>query len=327
VVGDCNQFAHAAALAVADAPGKGPYNPLFIYGGTGLGKTHLLHAIGHRARQLDPSVRVLYVTGEQFTNEMIAALRQQDMPGFRNKFRTHTHLLLLDDVQFIGGKERTQEELFHTFEALRERGRQIVFTSDVPPRQIAGFEERLRSRCESGMLADMQRPDAETLVAIVHRKAGDRGLRLDPAAAAYIAERVRLSVRELEGLLNRLMVLQQMFPGTPDLAYVKAHLGATLGDGDRAPTPQLILDAVAAGCDLRAAELLGRQRTSHIARARQVAMFLCRKHTGLSFPALGRFFQRDHTTVQHGVEKVQAALPGDRELALLVQRLELALLR
>jgi chromosomal replication initiator protein len=300
---------------------------LFIYGGTGLGKTHLLHAIGHRARQLDPAVRVLYVTGEQFTNEMIAALRQQDMPGFRNKYRTHTHLLLLDDVQFIAGKERTQEELFHTFEALRERGRQIVFTSDVAPRQIPGFEDRLRSRCESGMLADMQRPDAETLVAIVHRKASDRGLRLEPEAAAWIAERVRLSVRELEGLLNRLMVLQQMFPGTADLSYVKAHLGATVGDRDRAPTPQLVIEAVAAGCDLRPGELLGRQRTQHLVRARQIAMYLCRKHTGLSFPALGRVFERDHTTVQHGFEKVQSSLASDRELATLVQRLELALLR
>lgn len=326
VVGDCNQFAHAAAEAVADQPGGPSYNPLFIYGGTGLGKTHLMHAIGNRVRQRDPAARILYVTAEQFTNEMIDALRFRQMHTFRDKYRHNTTVLLIDDVQFISGKERTQEELFHTFEWLRERGHQIVFTADVLPREIKGFEPRLRTRCESGMLADMQAPDPETIVAIVHRKASDRGLELGMDAAQYLAARIRGSIREIEGVLNRLLALSSMFGGRPDLEFVRTHLGRTLGDKVLAPEPDSIVKAVASYFEVDADAVLGPRRQRSLVTARHVSMWMCRKHTERSFPELGRFFNRDHTTVQHGVRKIDTDLKrGDAELRRAVQFIEQAL--
>jgi len=314
VVGGCNQFAHAAALAVGDGPTGARYNPLFIYGGTGLGKTHLMVAVGHRRLERDPGARVLYVTGEQFTNELIEALRFKRMLEFRDKYRHNVDLLLMDDVQFISGKERTQEELFHTFQWLRERGRQIVFTADVLPRDIAGFEPRLRTRFESGMLADMQPPDHETLVAILHDKASSASVDLSHEVARWIAARVRGSIREIEGVVHRLAALCDLYRERASVGFVRAHLGNVLPEGPPSPEADDILKEVANAFDVQRSELLGRQRVRRLVLPRHVAMFLVRKHTGDSFPEIGRRFGRDHTTVQHACRKIERALQTDVEL-------------
>ena len=314
VVGGCNQFAHAAAQAVGDGPTGVRYNPLFIYGGTGLGKTHLMVAVGHRRLRRTPTARVLYVTGEQFTNELIEALRFKRMTEFRHKYRHSVDLLLLDDVQFISGKERTQEELFHTFQWLRERNRQIVFTADVLPRDIAGFAPRLRTRFESGMLADMQPPDHETLVAIVHDKAASVSLELTHDVARWIAARVRGSIREIEGVVNRLTALSELYREHVSVGFVRAHLGHALPDGPPSPEAEDILKVVASTFEVTRTELLGPHRMRRLVLPRHVAMFLVRKHTGDSFPEIGRRFGRDHTTVHHACRKIEQALLSDVEL-------------
>lgn len=322
MVGGCNQFAHAAARAVADDTTGARYNPLFIYGGTGLGKTHLMVSVGHHRLAVAPATRVLYVTAEQFTNELIDSLRFKRMSEFRQKYRHSIDLLLMDDVQFVSGKERTQEELFHTFEWLRERGRQIIFTADVLPRDIRGFEPRLRTRCESGMLADMQPPDLETLVAILHEKADACGRKLPPDVAAYVASRVRGSIREIEGVVHRLDALCTLYSQSPTLGFVRSHLGHVLPEGPPAPEPDDIIREVAQAFQVQVAQILGRQRVRRLVRPRHVAMFLVRKHTGASFPELGRRFRRDHTTVQHGCRKIEGELQTDTELRQIVHTLE-----
>jgi len=322
VVGACNQFAHAAARSVADDTAVVRYNPLFIYGGTGLGKTHLMVAVGHHRCLAAPDTRVLYVTAEQFTNELIDSLRFKRMTEFREKFRHSVDLLLMDDVQFVTGKERTQEELFHTFEWLRERGKQIVFTADVLPREIRGFEPRLRTRCESGMLADIQPPDLETLVAILHEKADSCGLTLPPDAAAYVAARVRGSIREIEGVVHRIDALCNLYSQAPSIGFIRSHLGHVLPDGPPAPEPDDIIREVATAFGVQLNHLLGRQRVRRLVQPRHVAMFLVRKHTGASFPEIGRRFRRDHTTIQHGCRKIEAALQADMELRQIVHVIE-----
>lgn len=322
VVGTCNQFAHAAARSVADDPTGVRYNPLFIYGGTGLGKTHLMVSVGHHRCTVAPSTRVLYVTAEQFTNELIESLRFKRMTEFRDKYRHGVDLLLMDDVQFVTGKERTQEELFHTFEWLRERGKQIVFTADVLPREIRGFEPRLRTRCESGMLADMQPPDLETLMAILHEKAEASGRVLPAEVAAYIAARVRGSIREIEGVVHRIDALCTLYRQEPTIGFLRAHLGHVLPDGPPSPEPDDIIREVASAFQVQVGQLLGRGRARHIARSRHVAMFLVRKHTGASYPEIGRRFRRDHTTIQHGYRKIEAALQTDMELRQVVHVIE-----
>ena len=314
VVGASNQFAHAAAQAAAETPGEAQYNPLFIYGGTGLGKTHLLHAIGNQIRRDDPSARILYVTAEQFTNELIDALRYRRMPAFRDKYRRWPGALLIDDVQFLTGKDRTQEELFHTFEWLKERGRQIVFTADVLPREIHGFEPRLRTRCESGLLADMQPPDLETLVAILHQKAADLGMLIPPDLAQYIASRVRGSVREVEGVLNRLGALVRLHGVAPSLAFAREHLSGTLADHHRSVGPDEIIDTVATFYTVSRDQLMGKRRLKQLVRPRHVAMWLVREQTELSFPEIGRVFGRDHATIQHACKKIRSHLDQDADL-------------
>jgi chromosomal replication initiator protein len=324
VVGACNQFAHAAAQAVADTPGDPQYNPLFIYGGTGLGKTHLLHAIGNGIqRQTGGKARILCVTGEQFTNELIDALRLRQMPAFRSRFRDYPEVLLIDDVQFISGKERTQEELFHTFEWLKDRRRQIVFTADVLPRDIRGFEPRLRTRCESGMIADMQPPDVETLVAIIHQKGADKGLQVTPEVAHFIGMRVRGSIREIEGVLNRLLALCRLHgEPRPTVAFARQHLGSVLPDVPTAPGHDEIIKTVATFYNIKLGDLLGTRRLKTLVRPRHVAMWLVRNHTELSFPEMGRAFKRDHATVQHGVRKIDTLLKRDADLKNTVQAIE-----
>lgn len=314
VVGGCNQFAHAAAQAVGDGPTSDRYNPLFIYGGTGLGKTHLMVAVGHRRLQHDPTARVLYVTAEQFTNELIEALRFKRMLEFRDKYRKNVDLLLMDDIQFVSGKERTMEELFHTFRELRVSGRQIVFTADVLPREIKGFEPRLLTRCESGMLADMQPPDHETLVAILHQKAASASVDLSHEVARWIAARVRGSIREIEGVVHRLAALCELYRERASVGFVRAHLGNVLPEGPPSPEAQDVLQVVAETYDVQINDLLGRQRVRRLVLPRHVAMFLVRKHTGHSFPEIGRRFRRDHTTVQHACRKIESRLMSDVEL-------------
>ena len=326
VVGASNQFACAAAKAVCDSPGDPAYNPLFIYGSTGLGKTHLMYAIGNRVRQRAPDSVVLYVTAEQFTNDMINALRYHRMPEFRDKYRKHPRVLLMDDVQFLSGKDRTQEELFHTFEWLRERGRQIVFTADVLPREIKMFEPRLRTRCEGGMLADVQPPDMETMLAILHQKAEHLGLEVPTELAHFIGARVRGSIRELEGVLNRVRALVQLHQAPLTVEFARRYLGPVLAEEPQAPSTETILQTVANFYNIKVSDLKGQRRLKQLVRPRHVAMYLVRKNTELSFPEIGRFFGgRDHATVQHACKKIKSEIARDADLRNAIQTLERSL--
>ena len=269
-------------MAAADSPGESQYNPLFIYGDTGLGKTHLVHAIGNRIRERNPEARVLYVTAEQFTNELIDSLRYRRME-FRDQYRKQPTVLLMDDVQFLSGKDRTQEELFHTFEWLNERGRQIVFTSDVLPRDIKGFEPRLRTRCESGMLADTQAPDMETLTAILRQKAEIQGLMIPNEVSQWITARVRGNVRELEGAVNRLSAVTRLRPGPLTMDLARQHLSSMLDDQAVSINADDIMATVANFYNVKVSDLKGSRRLKQLVRPRHVAMFLIRKYTQHSF--------------------------------------------
>ncbi len=323
VVGKSNEFAHAAALAAADAPGEPQYNPLFIYGETGLGKTHLVHAIGNRIRLRNPEAHILYVTAEQFTNELIDALRYRRMPEFRDRYRKLPTVLLIDDVQFLSGKDRTQEELFHTFEWLNERGTQIVFTADVLPKEIRGFEPRLRTRCECGMLADTQAPDMETLTAILRQKAEQQGLDIPDEVAQWITTRVHGNVRELEGAVNRLNAVMRLRPGTLTLDVTRQHLSSMLNDTRTTVSAEDIMATVANFYNVKVSDLKGSRRLKQLVRPRHVAMYLIRKFTEHSFPEIGRIFgNRDHATVQHAVKKIRGAVKTDVDIRSAVQTLE-----
>ncbi len=310
VVGSSNRLAHAAALAVAENPG-GAYNPLFIYGGVGLGKTHLLQAIGNACTEQGCSV--LYVSSEEFTNDLIRAIRTQTQQELRDKYRT-SDLLLVDDIQFIAGKESTQEEFFHTFNALHSSDRQIVMTSDRPPRAMITLEERLRSRFEWGMLADIQSPDFEMRLAVLHAKAAQRQARVPTDALTLIAERVQTNIRELEGILTRMIAYTQLTgqPITQDLARTMLT--------DMAPrrpnlTPQHIIEAVADHFGLEVSKLTGRSRTRSISLPRQIAMFLSRQETDASLPQIGEALGgRDHTTIMHGCDKIATLVEEDDTL-------------
>lgn len=328
VVGKSNEFAHAAALAVADAPGEAQYNPLFIYGDTGLGKTHLVHAIGNRIRQQDPDARVLYVTAEQFTNELIDSLRYRRMPEFRDRYRKQPTVLLIDDVQFFSGKDRTQEELFHTFEWLNERGRQIVFTSDVLPKEIRGFEPRLRTRCESGMLADTQAPDIETLIAILRQKAEDQNLKIPDDVAQWVTARVHGNVRELEGVVNRLSAVMRLRPGLLTIDVARQHLSSMLDENPQSISADDIIQTVANFYNVKISDLKGSRRLKQLVRPRHVAMYLIRKYTEHSFPEIGRIFgNRDHATVQHACKKIRSLVKQDVDIKSAVQTLERSIYR
>jgi chromosomal replication initiator protein len=304
VVGACNQLAHASAYAVAEHPGE-VYNPLFIFGSTGLGKTHLLHAIGNKISSERPRFRILYVTAEQFTNELISAFRHRKTNEFQLKFRTNCDLLLMDDVQFFSGKERTQEELFHTFEWLKKHNRQIVFTADMFPREIIGLEERLRSRCESGMVADTQPPDQETLLAILYQKSEAINLILDKETAHYIASGIHGNIRELEGVLTRLKALCDLYRATPSLDFAKLHLQQFVHEEQQiSQEPQKILSVVATTFGLQLSDLKGSSRKKALVRARHIAIYLIRENTELSLPEIGRIMGRDHTTIYHAHQKI-----------------------
>jgi len=304
VQGSSNQFAAAAAEAVADRPGKA-YNPLYIYGGSGLGKTHLLHAIAHRVIAADPTCKVTYMTTEQFVNELINCIRRQQMEAFRQTFRS-VDVLLLDDIQFIAGKERTQEEFFHTFNTLQSTGRQVVFTSDARPADIPGLEERLRSRFLQGLIADIQPPDLETRCAILREKARAIGWELPEDTVLFISRRVQKNVRELEGCLNRTVAYAQLKNTRISVDVVRMALFELLPD-ERETTPQDIIRFVAQHYGIRVADLKGRSNRRSIALPRQVAMFLIREILDLSFPEIGKIFSKHHSTVMYAVDTISKA--------------------
>jgi chromosomal replication initiator protein len=315
VIGSGNRFAHAASLAVAEAPAKA-YNPLFIYGGVGLGKTHLLQAIGHYVLTHKQMAKVMYVSSEKFTNDLINSIRDDKTVEFRNKYRT-ADVLLIDDIQFLAGKERTQEEFFHTFNALHESSRQLIISSDRPPREIPTLEDRLRSRFEWGLLADIQPPDYETRIAILRKKAELDAIELPDEVAQYIAQRISSNIRELEGALSRLRAHAQMSgaPLSVDLAadVLREILPQTRV---RPITIPSIQRAVAEFFGIRVEEMKSKRRTKGVAFPRQVAMYLSRELTDASLPRIGEEFGgRDHTTVMHACDRVKAAVIQDAHLA------------
>ena len=304
VVGSSNQFAHAAAQAVADSP-SASYNPLFIYGGVGLGKTHLMQAIGNRIMQRNPGFRVMYLPAEQFVNELINSIRFDRMPAFRDRYRT-IDVLLIDDIQFIANKERTQEEFFHTFNTLYTSQKQIIVSSDSSPRNIPTLEERLRSRFEWGLIADIQPPELETKIAILRRKAERERIDLPDNVALFIAEHVRSNIRELEGMLNRVVAFGSLTgrPLTLDLA--KETLRDILPSEESRVTAGDIIKFVARHYGLKVSQIKSRNNSKQIAFPRQVAMYLCKKLTRLSFPDIGRHFtDKHHSTVMYSVDKIE----------------------
>jgi chromosomal replication initiator protein len=320
IVGSCNQFAHAAARAVADNPGRS-YNPLFLYGGVGLGKTHLMHAIGHEMQGRRQGVRIAYVSAERFMCEMINAIRWKRTPDFRDKFRS-IDLLLVDDIQFLEGKEATQEEFFHTFRALYEQRKQIVLSSDRPPRELATLEERLRSRFESGLITDMQVPDLETKLAILRRKAEAEGLLLPDDVALFLANRVRSNVRELEGCLTRLLALASLRQRVPDLELAKEATREIFPEDSKPVTVETIQRVVADFYNLKIADLKATNKSRVVAFPRQVAMYLCKKMTTASFPDIGKKFGgKHHSTVIHSVNKISSQAAQSEEFHHLLNRL------
>jgi chromosomal replication initiator protein len=304
VIGQSNRFAHAAAVAVAEAPAKS-YNPLFIYGGSGLGKTHLLHAIGHYVRRLYSRLKVRYVTTEQFTNEFITSIQNKGSATFQRRYR-EIDVLLVDDIQFLERAERTQEEFFHTFNALHNAEKQIVISSDRAPRSIGQLEDRLRSRFEWGLMVDVQPPELETRIAILRRKAEAERLDLPDEVLELIGERVRSNIRELEGALHRVAAYASLSGSRPDLPMAEAVLKDVLPDDrEREITADLIMDVVASFFGLSIEDLCSESRTRQLVNARQVAMYLVRELTDMSFPQIGKEFGgRDHSTVMHAKDKI-----------------------
>jgi chromosomal replication initiator protein len=323
VIGSSNRFAHAAALAVAEAPAQA-YNPLFIYGGTGLGKTHLLHAIGHYMRQHSRRLTRRYVTSETFMNDFIDSLRDKRIEGFKRRYRNYD-VLLIDDIQFFEGKERIQEEFFHTFNSLYEGGAQIIISSDRPPREIATLEERLRSRFEWGLITDIQPPDLETRIAILRKKVNTEHIAVtDPEVLTFIAGRVSSNIRELEGALTRVVAFSSLTDRPMTVELAEHVLKDVFPQGEAAPevTISRIQEAVSQRFGVTHEELVSPRRSQAVAYPRQVAMYLSRELTDASLPKIGREFGgRDHTTVIHATTKITRLIREDRSVYNLVQEL------
>ncbi len=313
VVGSSNQFAQAACQAVAELPSRA-YNPLFIYGGVGLGKTHLLHAVGHQALRLFPGMTVVYLSSERFTNELINAIRYDRTAEFRARYR-NIDLLLIDDIQFISGKERTQEEFFHTFNDLYESRKQIVVSSDCSPKDIPEIEERLRSRFEWGLIADIQPPDFETRVAILKKKAAVERVRLDDDVAFLIASRIKSNIRELEGSLTRMIAFCALTGREMSVELAQEVLADLWGDEEKVITIEQVQRKVCEFFGVRLSDLKAKNRTKAVAFPRQVAMYLARQLTHASLAEIGRSFGgKDHTTVLHAVDKIQGLMQEDPKL-------------
>jgi chromosomal replication initiator protein len=320
VVGASNQFAHAAAQAVAEQPSKA-YNPLFLYGGVGMGKTHLMQAVGHLIKKRNPASRLTYISAEKFTNEVINSLRFDRMIGFRDRFRS-VDVLLVDDIQFIAGKERTQEEFFHTFNALYDLQRQIVVSSDCPPKEISAIEERLRSRFEWGLIADIQPPDLETKIAILQKRADSEHVALPDDVAEYIARAIKSNVRELEGALTRLVAFASLTGAPMNLATAQQVLRNLIASQEKRITIDLIQKKVGEQFGLREQDLKVRSNTKAIAFPRQVAMYLVKQLTSASLPEIGRQFGgKHHTTVLHSIHKIDLLRRSDKELNRTINKL------
>ena len=317
VVGNNNKFAHAAALAVAESPGK-MYNPLFIYGGAGLGKTHLMHSIAHFVLSQQPDMKVIYVTSESFTNELIEAIRNGNntaITTFRERYR-NVDVLLIDDIQFIIGKEATQEEFFHTFNELHGNKKQIIISSDKPPKEIETLEARLRSRFEWGILADISSPDYETRMAILHKKEEMDGYDIDNAVIEYIATNIKSNIRELEGALNKLVALSNLENREITVDLAKEALKDIISpDQKRDVTPQLIIDTVAEHFHISPEDITSSKRSSEIVMPRQIVMYLCRHMLDIPLKSVGTYVgKRDHSTVIHGVNKIESELKTSETL-------------
>ena len=320
VVGKSNEFAHAASRAVAEQPSKA-YNPLFLYGGVGMGKTHLMHAIGHTIKKRNPAMRLSYVSAEKFTIEVINSLRFDRMISFRERFHT-VDVLLVDDIQFIAGKERTQEEFFHTFNALYEQQKQIVISSDCLPKDINSIEERLRSRFEWGLIADIQPPDLETKIAILQKKAENERFSLPDDVAEYIARAIKSNVRELEGALTRLMAYASLTGTAITLSTAQQVLRNIIASQEKRVTIDLIQKRVSEHFDLREQDLKVKSNTRAIAFPRQVAMYIVKQLTTASLPEIGRQFGgKHHTTVLHSINKIEELRRSDKDLNRTITRL------
>ena len=314
VIGASNRFAHAAAVAVAEAPAKA-YNPLFIYGDSGLGKTHLLHAIGHYARNLFPHVKVRYVNSEEFTNDFINSIRDDKAANFQRRYRD-VDVLLIDDIQFLQGKVQTQEEFFHTFNTLHNANKQVVITSDVPPKLLSGFEARMRSRFEMGLLTDVQPPDLETRIAILRKKAIQERLSVPDDVLEFIASRISTNIRELEGALIRVTAFASLNRQPVDMSLAEIVLRDLIpDDASSQVTPATIMAQTAAYFGLTLDDLQGQSRSRVLVTARQIAMYLCRELTDLSLPKIGQQFGgRDHTTVMHADKKIRQLMAERRAI-------------
>ena len=315
VVGPSNRFAHGAAIAVANSPGS-IYNPLFIYGPPGVGKTHLLYAIANGIRRQKPDAKIVYIKGDEFTNELIAAIQKNNQHEFKNKYR-QADLMLVDDIQFIAGKEQTQNEFFHTFNALYESGKQIVLTSDRKPSDMATLEDRLRTRFEWGLLADIQPPDYETRMAILKNKARSLNLKLDDDVCNYIAINITNNVRQIEGTVKKIMAYHNLTGMELNLPNVSRAIDDMFkSEGSAVPTPSLIIGQVSKFYSIDETILRGTKKNKNTAEARQVAMYLIRQLTNLSLPDIGQEFSRDHSTVIHSIRKIETALKsGNQQLA------------
>ena len=324
VIGNNNRFAHAASLAVAESPSKA-YNPLFIYGGAGLGKTHLMHAIGHYILQQNSKIKVLYVSSEMFTNELIKAIREDKNVEFRNKYRS-IDVILIDDIQFIEKKERTQEEIFHTFNTLYEANKQIIISSDRPPKEISTLEERLRSRFEWGLIADIQAPDYETRVAILRNKAELEGLETTDnliEVIGVIAEKIQSNIRELEGAFIRVIAYANLTNQKINRDLAKEVLKDVFSSKDKPVTPALVKKYICKHFDLKLVDLESSKRSRNLSYPRQIAMYICREMTDLSLPKIGEAFgNRDHTTVLHALDKISTEIKMNGSLKEIIISIE-----
>ena len=321
VVGPSNQFAQASCLAVANQPGE-YYNPLFLYGGVGLGKTHLINAIGHKVLANNPNLKVAYLASESFMNELITSLRRDKMDKFKARFR-NIDVLILDDIQFLAGKERTQEEFFHTFNSLYETHKQIVITSDRFPKEISGLEDRLRNRFEWGLISDIQPPDMETRVTILHKKAETENVPLPHDVAVFIASHINSNVRELEGSLTRLGAFSSLTKAEITIDLAKQVLHNTLKGLHKEVTVENIQKVICEHFSLKMGELKSKRRTKNIALPRQMAMYLCRKHTATSFPVIGdKFGGKDHSTVIHASKIIEKRMKTDLFMQSTIETLE-----
>ena len=318
VVGNNNRFAHAAALAVGNEPGKS-YNPLFLYGGVGLGKTHLMHAIGNRILENKENSNVLYVTSEKFTNQLINAIKDNKTEMFRNKYR-NIDVLLIDDIQFIAGKDRVQEEFFHTFNTLREDGKQIIISSDKPPRDIEFLEDRLKSRFEWGLLADIASPDYETRLAILRKKAQDENIIIDDSILSDIATKIDSNIRELEGVFNKIVARASLTHSPITIELAENIINEFKYESEKVISCDFIKETVSKYFSIDKEELSGSKRSNDIAFPRQIAMYLCREIANMSFPQIGNEFgNRDHSTVMHGYNKISREIKEKNNTKLIVE--------